>query len=89
MNSYVNIKMFSFPFGSEYDCRGVFIHYFYGFSNLLRDAICTKNQEYFFMSTESKAFLKSMKIMAAFLWFLISSMTSVRARICDDEDRRD
>ena len=27
-----------------------------------------------FLSTESKAFLRSMKIIAAFLWFLISSM---------------
>ena len=42
-----------------------------------------------FLSTESKAFLKSMKIMAAsFLWFLISSVMRIRARICEDVDRR-
>ena len=56
MNSYVNIKMFSFPFGSEYDCRGFFIHYFYGFNNLLRDAICMKNQEYFVYVYRVKGF---------------------------------
>ena len=42
-----------------------------------------------FLSTESKAFLKSMKIMAAsFWWFLISSMMRLRARICEYVDRR-
>ena len=42
-----------------------------------------------FLSTESKAFLKSIKIMAApFWWFLISSMMRLRARICEDVDRR-
>ena len=43
-----------------------------------------------FMSTDSKAFLKLMKIMAAFLWFLVSSMIiCLRARIWDDVDRKD
>ena len=42
-----------------------------------------------FISTESKAFLKSMKIMAAsFWWFLISSTMRLKARICEDVDRR-
>ena len=42
-----------------------------------------------FLSTESNAFLKSMKIMAAFFWwFLIFLMMRLRARICDDVDRR-
>ena len=42
-----------------------------------------------FLSTESQAFLKSMKIMAAsFWWFLISSMMRLRARICENVDRR-
>ena len=42
-----------------------------------------------FLSTESKAFLTSMKIMADFWWLLISSMICLRARIWDDVDRRD
>ena len=42
-----------------------------------------------FLSTESKALLKSMKIMAAFFrWFLISSTIRLRARFCEDVDRR-
>ena len=42
-----------------------------------------------FPSTESKAFLKSMKIMAfSFWWFFISSMMRLRARICEDVDGR-
>ena len=45
-----------------------------------------------FLSTESKAFLKSMKVMAAsFWWFLIFSMLwkyFSRARICEDVDCR-
>ena len=42
-----------------------------------------------FLSTGSKAFLKSMKIMtASFWWFLVSSMMRLKARICEDVDRR-
>ena len=41
-----------------------------------------------FIFTESKAFLKSMKIMAASSWlFLISLMMRLRARICEYVDR--
>ena len=39
--------------------------------------------------TQSKAFLKSMKIKAAsFWWLLISSVMRLRARIREDADRR-
>ena len=42
-----------------------------------------------FPSTESKTFVKSMKIMtASFLWFVISSSMRLRARICEYVDRR-
>ena len=42
-----------------------------------------------FLSTQSKAFLTSMKIMSAsYWWFLISSMMRLRERICEDVDRR-
>ena len=48
-----------------------------------------ENREQLFLSTESKAILKSMKIMvASSWWFLISSMMRLRARICEDVDRR-
>ena len=37
-NSCVNIEICSFPFGRHYNCRGVYIHYLYGFDDILRDA---------------------------------------------------
>ena len=89
MNSYVNIKMFSFPFGSDYDCR-VF-SYIISMALTLFSGMtyARKIRNILFLSTKSKAFLTSMKIMADFLWFHISSMICLRARIWDDVDHRD
>ena len=84
-NSCVNVEMCSFPFVLSIQLQmclqTLYIH-------ILWDVKRLENLEHVFLSTETNTFLKSMKVMAdSSLWFLISSMMRLRARICEDVDR--
>ena len=90
-NLCVNVDICSFPFGSQYNCRGVTLSYiiFMALAIFSGMPYAWRIWNSLFLSTESKAFLKSMKITAAsFWWLLISSMKRHRARLCEDVDRK-
>ena len=55
---FVNVDICSFPFGSQYNCKGVYIHCMYGFDVLLWDAIRLENLEHFVPIYGVKGFLE-------------------------------